>query len=296
MIVEYLDTIDWEPLFLHFEFEDEPYFESLTIEKAISCAFARTKASCFCHLVHQSGKWLEPSIYLYKVEWACRRCLDETLRGIGGKITSLRRVRVGLPCTTVVDDPREDLIDIPEKVIVVEDGRNVHVPAFKVQRSPVTVGQFREFSKVTGYLSVAERIQSEETYLRNPTLAGPSENARMACYGRFFAPEDAFAFCNHYKMRLLDEAEWLSAAVYDWEEYDLSNPEIAIALASRKRPEQCIQVVACDFTRSVEQDRIVGRSGPARFLEKNWRTRGYRRFFDLDEFSLETGFRVAAIP
>lgn len=127
--------------------------------------------------------------------------------------------------------------------------RKVFVDGFSLAATTVTIGEFREFVKSTGYKTLAERLGYSfvfSAFLNSPEKHPPSEQApwwRQVSGACWYSPygtqnksggiadhpvthvsfEDALAFCKWSQTRLPSEAEWefaarggLEAQPYPW--------------------------------------------------------------------------------
>jgi formylglycine-generating enzyme len=126
------------------------------------------------------------------------------------------------------------LIAFPEAVTEIGDDDaprderpqfEMRVPAFALDRTPVTVKQFSRFVEETGYRTDAERLGSGAVFVRGigqwldePGAnwrhpAGPDEPEASADHPvTQVSWNDAIAFCSSYGLRLPTEFEWERAA------------------------------------------------------------------------------------
>ncbi|MFN8439283.1 MAG: SUMF1/EgtB/PvdO family nonheme iron enzyme [Caldilineaceae bacterium] len=120
----------------------------------------------------------------------------------------------------------------------------LYLPSFKIARVPVTVEQFAQFIKATGYKTTAEQ-NSEEYYWAAPrgkdSDVRNKQNHPVTCV----TWHDAIKFCEWAEVRLPTEAEWERAArwtdgrIYPW---------------GNEAPDQS----RCNFDRNVSDTTPVG--------------------------------------
>lgn len=126
------------------------------------------------------------------------------------------------------------LIALPETVTPIGDDNaprderpqfEMRIPAFALDRTPVTVAQFRRFVDETGYRTDAERFGSGAVFVRGIGQwaaasgadwrhpAGPDQPAAPVDHPvTQVSWNDAVAFCSAYGLRLPTEFEWERAA------------------------------------------------------------------------------------
>jgi formylglycine-generating enzyme len=141
----------------------------------------------------------------------------------------------GRPANAAALSSRDaELILLPEIVTQIGDDAaprderpefELQVPAFALDRTPVTVEQFSRFIEETGYRTDAERLGSGAVFVRGighwinqpgadwRQPAGPDQPAAPADHPvTQVSWNDAAAFCSAYGLRLPTEFEWERAA------------------------------------------------------------------------------------
>ncbi len=117
--------------------------------------------------------------------------------------------------------PRDErYIEIPRKVVRLDDDSAVEVAAFSIAKHPVSIAEFTEFVSATGHVTFPEQASDAFSFRDHPGLAMIPEHKRMSLPARFLSFLDAKAFCAWKGVRLPSEAEWLAAWLIDDHLYD----------------------------------------------------------------------------
>lgn len=101
-----------------------------------------------------------------------------------------------------------------------------HVDEFFISRTPITNAQFAKFASATGYITTAEKKESERTW-QHPN--GPNSTAKMDHAVVCVSWHDAIAFCKWAGVQLPSEAQWEKAArgddgrIYPWGDEEPNN-------------------------------------------------------------------------
>ena len=230
-----------------------------------------------------------------------------------------------------------DWLEIPETVIRLETGNRHRVAPFSVSRLPIVVSEFRRFCRDSGYVTTAHRLAMPETFERNATLdklqkMRPATRKRLelpqdldteAIAVKHVSQEDAVAYCRHASARLPTEAEWLAAAVLNWDErFDDFGPALR---RYRSHPRAIRWELGAEWTAdviepsgpeggaagrrlllSVSSMRVTGykgtsekwavlRAGPIYMLPRKWEQSPLGYIAPVDFSSALTGFRICRL-
>lgn len=293
MKIIYLPVQTWEPALLSFRFSSSIELdEQGEVIRHIEGALGRVRPNCSCKFVRGMAEWHSFRKLRFSTEWLCPKCLEPIMERIDASVGNrVQSVEVGL---NPIDMKRSRIISIPDQTIKTQDGKEQFVKGFDILYAPVSVGQFRDFVEKAGYVTTAEKKGTGDTFLHNDTVVSLGKGSVSSCPALCMSYLDAMAFCEYTGYRLPTEDEWLSAAIYDWTEYDFDDPEIRLELSLRPSRNDRIWVGPFDLTATFEDERVVARCGPMGVLDRGWRNRPgmNRELFRVDQFSSETCFRV----
>lgn len=208
-------------------------------------------------------------------------------------------------------------VEVPGKEVEFEDGRVTSVPAFQIGASCVTIAQFREFERATGYVSLAERDPRGKPFYLNELVEHFSDDERADAEAFCVSFLDATSFCEWARVRLPSEAEWLAASIADERIYDRRDRaswprppaggdwrikmSCGQELTSTRvgpgdlddQPSRALGVYHCRTCQRYAGRAVVLRGGPWYFRTSDWRDCGNRKLAAPEEWDLFFCFRVA---
>jgi hypothetical protein len=183
------------------------------------------------------------------------------------------------------------------KQVEFENGAIVSSAAFLAAKSTVTVSQYAEFTKATGYQTLAER-KGADTYFDNSVLIDLSVEEQQTVPAMHVCYFDALEYCRWTKTRLPSETEWLAMAVCLEERLSHSAARDRFVCDGRWQLEEISRglVLACAEITStlVGDDRVVVRSGPKYYRSDKFEqdVKHNRNVIDLTKCDLLTSFRT----
>lgn len=290
--------MDWEPCVLRFIFSPRS-FASSRLRSFVETWLKerRNPETCGCkyryaEFTSEDGKGAET----LRTEWLCEVCAQALVQAVQLEFPSLQKVELGLRQDSVITGEFE-FIEVPAKEVQLEDGGRTSVPSFSIAKRPVTVGDFENFVRATGYLTLAEQYRNSQTFRSHCGLSGLASSVRLGVPVQFVTIVDAEAFCRHVACRLPTEAEWLAAAVLEAGELELT-PWEELQRRSRPLPRNALEVNNWEITSTrFLVDHVVTRRGPLHFLKKGWREQPLlnfnRRIIGDNDFDISITFRLA---
>lgn len=179
-----------------------------------------------------------------------------------------------------------------------ENSRVVYVRPFSAILDSIRLGEWLEFSRSTGYRTQAERDGADETFLANSYVGDEKATGRehwLECAAMCISWEDAAAFCLHYKVRMLTEAEWIVSTylLFDVDPDDMGGTRLDTALRRKFGQENRIGFAKEEWV----SDRVWGegvvRTGPHYYRQHDWKV--MKNWFTAPVHSYDTyrGVRVA---
>ncbi len=215
--------IDWEPLVMEFVPKDyKENFNERLQEFIANWGKARDNAkSCQCTTFKLEVIPLgidKKNVVKIGCEWVCDKCLKDLLNAINTAFSEIKEIRIG-DDGSVPSRKGSFWVKIPENVIKMENGNEIHIPSFSISRYQITVGEFEQFVSATGYITDAEK-QGKHTFRENDTLLLLNKKARLEAEAFCLSYNDAQAYCKWRRVRLPSEEEYMSA-------YKMTSLEIA---------------------------------------------------------------------
>ncbi len=99
------------------------------------------------------------------------------------------------------------------------DGTRSFVPRFEISQFTITVVQYEQFCKESGYRTLAERTKRKQTFRDCESVSwalGEGYSLDVISAGELCI-EDMKAFCEFYGVLLPTDQQWVSAKVRSWE-------------------------------------------------------------------------------
>jgi Sulfatase-modifying factor enzyme 1 len=218
--------IDWEPLIVALAGKG---LEADQVEQVTRKWLAERPAAsmCICHekSLHVAQDELGRGVVV-ACEWMCDSCLPSYFQRLEERFPNITQARIGSgfkPAAGRSEPARggdSPYVDVPEKMVELEDGRRVVVPGFRIARWAVTTREFLEFVEATGYETSAQQQGLPETFLDYPGIS-PDIDERNQASVSSVSFDDATEYCRWKgRVRLPTEYEWMAASLVDERVYD----------------------------------------------------------------------------
>jgi len=236
-------------------------------------------------------------------EWMCRKCVRALANDIENAFSAIKRFEIGVSPDSLNQSPPSHIhfYQVPAKRVLLETGLETTVEAFLIS-DYITVGQYDDFTKRSGYQTRAEKTPGEPTYFDNPIVSQFGKRLSQYLRAVYLCWGDVSAFCCFTRFRLPTETEWLAAAVPDFtrrisrDQFFEIIEKQAQKIAQKQTPSGLLFSDGYEFTSNCEQGRHVVRSGPIEALTVDWNqpevVRRHRRLVSPDYREIHTGFRV----
>lgn len=298
--------IDWEPLRLRLHAAKASRDLGARVEAVFKEVFQIREARQLCICSEKSleieGTPRSKKLTIY-CEWICESCLDVFYELLGDKVPEIEKVELGYPLSNEMKQQFRNLdrspwVNIGPKVVEFEDGSTQHVEPFTIARWPVSVDEFDQFTKTTGYVTGAER-DGEDTFRHNPVNSCFGDAVRKRMGATCLSYLDAEAYCQWAKVRLPTEAEWIAAELIEETIYDevkdrdkYQDSEGRLVEAYLNHPDQ-LEHGGTEWTQAdPNASEAVVRFGPTRFRFTDWNETPNTHVIPKAGYDLMVGFRV----
>jgi len=185
-----------------------------------------------------------------------------------------------------------ELVRVPDKTVTLEDGQSQRVKSFSISKRPVSFRGYSIFVNTTNYITTSERRGFNQTFRKNDFLPSQGklglESAPVTCVSYY----DAIAYCEWANMRLPSEAEWLSAYVINWTEYNEDIPDEIWNRELSRSDALADPIPEWTGEYNPKNREALVRYGPQYFLEPGWRKIQNRKICPAEYTELCLGFRV----
>jgi Sulfatase-modifying factor enzyme 1 len=254
---------------------------------------------CDCTRKHLS---VEHSKNLKRAEvscgWHCDQCLPRLEAAITAAFPEVIAVTLGTDCSPY-PAPELRFIHLFHATAHFEDGSTLSLPPYEIARSPVTIGQFDQFTAATSYVTDCER-EGEGSFRFDETIEPirPKDRGKIPVHNVSF--NDALAYCQWANVRLPTEAELLAAALIDervmdqreWHDFMFGQTG-RFQIANYPN---ALDGLGAEFVTSDQQAaKAIIRGGPFYIRRVGWEMASNRSECRTDEYNLMTGFRVCRL-
>jgi hypothetical protein len=182
-------------------------------------------------------------------------------------------------------------IRVPQKIVELEDGKKTQVQPFEIAKYPISIAQFSRFCQETGYRTVAEQRNHDESFRDNQFISGIPPEKRSALAVMCISFIDATSYCEWSEVRLPTEAEWLAAAVID--ERICDNEDVwRLRSELRENPAALVKNSEEITGTTIDARRVVLRTGPYLIRCRTELTIHNRRVVSVSNFEDPVEFRV----
>ena len=230
--------------------------------------------------------------------WFCAKCVQELERMLTANVPEVLSCTVGAN-RSVYSPPIHREIEYRSSIAEFEDGRQVKLLPFAIQKYAVTIGQFSDFVTDTGYVTTAEMNgrYGNVTYRKGPTIDPIKPRDRVNLPACSVSYLDAIAYCNWAKQRLPSEAELLAASLIDNRIMGLrEKSSFLFGSDGRFRASifpDALQDLGPQWVDGLAADGYaVVRVGPFMVRELEWKSRQNRYEWPVDGYDLMCGFRT----
>lgn len=193
------DPLSWEPLVLRLRTSIDAVALVPSLRDLVSRWFSAREAIATCSCFQQYLNVVTdlegtPHGVAVHCEWVCKKCLPSLLATLEAEMPQVRQVEVGEP-RGVAPESVSGFVSVPAKDVLLEDGSVVRAGPFRVSRCPVTIGDFEEFVKATGYVTTAERNGDTDTFREHCALELLTEEEKSLSDANNVSYLDATRYC-----------------------------------------------------------------------------------------------------
>jgi Sulfatase-modifying factor enzyme 1 len=232
--------------------------------------------------------------------WFCDQCLPRLEAAITAAFPEVISVTLGTDLSPY-PPPELRFIQLSHATAHFEDGSTRSLPPYEIARSPVTIGQFDQFTASTGYVTDCERAGAG-SFRFDETIEPirPQDRGNIPVHNVSF--NDSLAYCQWANVRLPTEAELLAAALIDprvmdqrqWRDFMFGQTgRFQIA----NYPNALDGLGGSEFvTIDGRTDTAVIRNGPFYVRQVGWESASYHRsVWRRNQYGLMVGFRVCRV-
>lgn len=289
--------LDWEPLLLRLDFEQQAAPVSSAFQEQCVCQLRKRDAEsdCACQLTFLHVVLAESDRIELLCEWLCPSCLPGLVNFLEQCFPGLCTVEAGHDEAVAVPQLESGFVEIDEQDVEFEDGTSVRVGPFKIARVATRTREFREFAEATGYRTSAERQEDFEWFLDNSVTVGLTKRELADMPVSCVSYNDAIAYCSWRGVQLPTEAQWLAAAIADSHIYSPAEYE---KQRFWERGNRYLPELSIEWTRTIDPSgHGILRRGPRWARTTAWReeVREHRFAGALDSYDIMTTFRVVLV-
>jgi formylglycine-generating enzyme required for sulfatase activity len=229
--------------------------------------------------------------------WYCDTCLPRLEAAITAVFPEVVAVSIGHD-RSPYPPPDVRFIRVSDATAYFEDGSTVRPPPYEICRSPVTTGQFEQFTVATGYLTDCER-EENHSFRFDETIEPIRKKDRANIPVHSVSFNDASAYCLWANVRLPTEAELLAAALIDqrvmnsqeWDGFMFGNSR---RFQIENYP-NALEGLGTEFVAGGPPDKAIVRGGPFYARETGWESERNRDELPRSAYDMMIGFRVCRI-
>jgi hypothetical protein len=226
--------------------------------------------------------------------WFCDGCLPTLDLAAQESLPNLTTISMGTDLSPY-PAPDQRFIYFASATAHFEDGTSVPLSPFEICRFRVTIGQYDEFTRATGYVTNGEQ-NGDCSFRLDETIEPirPKDRVNMPVHSVSF--DDAQAYCDWAGARLPTESELLAAALIHQQVVSRAEKqELMFGKSGRfdiGRFPDALDGLGPEFVVGVAATgKAVIRSGPYYIREVGWEKQRYGQEISTHQYDLMLGFR-----